>query len=465
MDRRSVEWLQLLPPDTRFVVDGAPGPFRDLLAERLDDDADGAAEGYLGWATTPHALPDLTRYRSAVLVKPRGVGPSMLRAAGFSYTVGFAALPSLGATHWLAPLAGRRATVNGLGLVSPWRYRDRLKKAALTTLAYCGTLRLAGDVVLVARREPSELEVRLAGIFGRADLVLAMKTGQLKALQKTTLQVMTSDGTILGYAKLAASDVARATVEREVACLRELGRHRVLDGRVPKLLGTFEVTSAYASILAPGPETGGPASFGPSHRAFLDLLAAATERRMRFRESEMARDMDQKLQTLLPVLPDDWRARLMPAIELMDSLLDDLDLPFALAHRDFGPWNTRRYRDGTLFVYDWDNARQEMIPLYDLFSFHLLDYRSFATGKPSLAVARDLIAAGRRWMPQIDPQIVPPLLLAYLVETTLSRLLATLFLGHRRSDEALTRIGELLDRRTAWLPARTTDGSRLPSSA
>jgi hypothetical protein len=40
-----------------------------------------------------------------------------------------------------------------------------------------------------------------------------------------------------------------------------------------------------------------------------------------------------------------------------------------LAHGDFAPWNTRALADGSLYLFDWEFARPECIPLYDEFHF------------------------------------------------------------------------------------------------
>src|SRR5687768_9164737 len=105
MDYRSSEWLQLLPPGTDFFVDGAPDEVRGILPVSISP----TAKGYIGWQTSRSDLPDLSRYDSVVLIKPRGSMEPILAEAGFRHSLTVTAIPSFSRTHWLLPLTSPRA--------------------------------------------------------------------------------------------------------------------------------------------------------------------------------------------------------------------------------------------------------------------------------------------------------------------------------------------------------------------
>src|SRR5437016_12056168 len=100
MDERSIEWLRLLPADSRFVVQGGPPGLAELLADRLGPNPN----AFLGWRVGPRQLPATDSYQAVVLINPRGISRGHLRALGFGRTLSFCALPSLADPRMFAPL-------------------------------------------------------------------------------------------------------------------------------------------------------------------------------------------------------------------------------------------------------------------------------------------------------------------------------------------------------------------------
>lgn len=451
MDYRSFAWLNLLPADTRFETGGAPRTFVTLL-ESVSNEAGTGRTTYLAWQSNASALPDLASYDAVVAVNPDGRMATTLARAGFSHVRAFSALPSLSDTRWLLPLDSVPVSISSLRLADPWRFRDRTKKRLISAAARVGQLQRFGDVLVLACRSPSELEAKLEESLGCSPLFLGLKTGPPRTMRKTTVQVMREDGTILAYAKLATTSGGQAVVSREIEMLRDLARHRGVAGAVPRVLGTLATERYFASILSAGPDVRGPAEFDESHRVFLAALADATGCMMTFRNSAMWRDMESKFDWLEPNLPVSWRSRLLASLRALEETIGRRHLLLSTAHRDFGPWNTRQNPDGSLFVFDWDGAHREMTPLYDLIGFHYLDYGNFRKSENPIELVQRLLDICHRWMPEIDHTLTPHLLLAYLTEAALGRLMGSLRRSDLASDEILTSIAELLDERAEWLP-------------
>ena len=109
------------------------------------------------------------------------------------------------------------------------------------------------------------------------------------------------------------------------------------------------------------------------------------------------------------------------------------------------------YPDGRLFVFDWESAEAETIPLYDVIDFHfkLLLLSSFA-GSPG-HVARSIFEACGRWESRVDQALVPYLFLTYLVDFALGRLATAAWLGSRADNAELRFVAELVEQQGQWL--------------
>jgi hypothetical protein len=163
-----------------------------------------------------------------------------------------------------------------------------------------------------------------------------------------------------------------------------------------------------------------------------------------------------KVETLAPRLSPSWRARLTAAIQCIDSTLGsrDADLLVGMAHRDFGPWNTRCHRDGRLFVFDWDAAQEEMTPLYDLFNFHFVS-RSASSMKSHLThpvpFVHKLLVACLKWRLFQEVSLYPQLFLAYVTDRAVSRLNRVLWHADSQEDDPMLQlISRILDTYGEW---------------
>ena len=453
MDHRSVEWLHLLPAHDELIIGNAPPSFSNLFAERVTPGTSNGAT-YVGWRPSPADLPNLGQFASVAMLNPRGVDVATLEQAGFRHTCAYSALPSLNDTRWLVPLGRGRVTVTSLGLVDPWRFRDRVKKQILVGAAGLGQLPRFGDVLLLARTSTSHLEMALEARLGCSPIFLALKTGPPRTMRKTTIQVMDREGDILAYVKLATSPDARLVVQREIDCLRDLAAHPPLANAISRLLGTIDSPGYFASVLAPGPVARGPATFGEPHQSFLRAMASSTGRAMSFQQSAMWKDMDDKLNRLGPRLPPAWQSRLDASMRVLNDALGSRELLLSTAHRDFGQWNTRLNADGSLYVFDWDGARREMTPLYDLIGFHFLHYGKLVRSDSHIEALSRILDACRQWGTGANRELAPYLFLAYLTESALSRLFGALWRFDVDTDQILGSIASLLDNQSEWLPSQ-----------
>lgn len=292
-----------------------------------------------------------------------------LRALGVRSTPGggaraYVAFPTLGRLRWLLPVDPvlRRA---GLQLYTPQRLRGRLLKRAIAS----GTLR--GERVWIEGAILHELEVALGRWVGHVEETrLAFSLGTPGAFRKATAQVIARDGNVLGYAKIAIGPIAKAALHAEWHNLRRVSV-TALRGHVPEPIHLGEWRGTSILLMSAGPSSPGPPDLGQSHFDFLHALHWATRDECEFRSSAAFVGLREAIARWEGVWPDPWPQRLARAVMRLESDLGAARVPLSLAHRDFAPWNTRSGRAG-LFVFDWEMARDGMVPLHDAFHFEAI---------------------------------------------------------------------------------------------
>jgi hypothetical protein len=124
-------------------------------------------------------------------------------------------------------------------------------------------------------------------------------------------------------------------------------------------------------------------------------------------------------------LPTETRSLITAVVKRLGDALDSIPLPFSMAHRDFGPWNTRQFSDGRVFVLDWEGGQAETSPLYDFFNFQLLTYlpglKVTGAAHGARRILDHVLAASRTWYAAIDGELARHLFMLYLIDHSLRR--------------------------------------------
>jgi hypothetical protein len=185
----------------------------------------------------------------------------------------------------------------------------------------------------------------------------------------------------------------------------------------------------------------------------LRALVAETRRCVPFRQSAGWRRWLETLDDIDARISPPWRDRLQAALGRLSTVLGDRELTVATAHRDFRPRNHRIAEDGRLFVFDWELARPEMLPLYDVMHFEIEAYAMFERGTHVETIATRIFDACRRWGAGLSPELVRCQLLGYLVDRSLSRLQHERLREVSRRDPLLRLMAAILDRQGEWMPS------------
>jgi Phosphotransferase enzyme family len=329
------------------------------------------------------------------------------KTAGRAYT----AYPNLTNVRWLLPAKQptlRRAGIGGL--YQPNSLRGR----ALRTIIGAGAV--PGETVWLEEEALVRLETMLAPVIGVGTVRLAFYMGVPAPHRKVTAQALTPDGRTLAYAKIATSPLAQVAVKTERRALLRLSESAGLQGRIPKVLGTFDWHGGTILLITTGPPRPGPRELSSVHLRFCTQLSQSFGVQETFVESPMWTRMSEIWLRLQDGSPETLPDNLGRALERLHEELGPVSMPLSLAHGDFAPWNTR-LEPRFLFVLDWERASEGMSPLYDVFNFQALQ-AALQGRRKGIRDRRFLLTLLNALWPE-GRERLPILYLAYLAHVTL----------------------------------------------
>jgi len=258
--------------------------------------------------------------------------------------------------------------------------------------------------------------------------------------------------------KSAADELGDRQLAREAQWLRELAQVRELEGQVPRLLDEgFNEDGRRFLVMSVAQGTGETRAFTPGHERFLASLGKARFRSIDFEVSGCSEQLNDSLVELEGCVSAKALATLRAAYHDCETALLYWTGPYVLSQGDFAPWNIRTF-GSQLFVYDWGRARTEASPLDDVLHYlmiqHALRHRALDAKllQASMKRAGDFaLAAYPEWSWRAP--VIGALTLVYLLGVVLQRAAPA-----GRIDRADPLVGaylNLLEQRSAWLPAST----------
>ncbi len=139
-------------------------------------------------------------------------------------------------------------------------------------------------------------------------------------------------------------------------------------------------------------------SLGAPHFDFLRKLYGYSPRKLDFAESALRQNLLQRINTLDGILPGAWSARLRKGMQTVDHAMSGRLQLMTAAHNDFTPWNIR-LQHGRAYVFDWEFAAHEQLPLFDPLHFVLMP-RALKGGPAAVILRRisQALALCRRFL-------------------------------------------------------------------
>lgn len=285
---------------------------------------------------------------------------------GYTSMHRFAVLPSRKRPRWLLPQIHGKHVVDGFEIYTPFSPSARLMKAIavkLRTTAWQGWIR---DSVLIASRTPLPIESLVGDITGETQLIFSLSLGTPGTFQKLTVQVMKSDGAILGYLKMPLTDGAQQRLQHEGTFLRKLSAFPKLQPHIPRLLfaGSWRGNDIVFQSALEG-ETG-PVCFTQLHEEFLQKLQSCQPSSS---PAELViRDTERRWEKAAPRLGAKWQRLAKEAFRVAARDLRATTVPCGIQHGDLTPWNTRLNQE-RLSIFDWESGVSNAPNLWDKFHF------------------------------------------------------------------------------------------------
>src|SRR5271156_1054698 len=285
---------------------------------------------------------------------------------GYTHQRRFALLPSRRNLRWLLPHTGKRRGIDGLQLYMPHGHVGRIVKALVVHARATGWQGWVRDSVVVASRQSLPIEDLLTEATGEAELVLSLSPGTPGTFQKLTVQVMRSNGSILGYLKMPMTESADERLRHEAAVVRDLDSYQELRPHIPRLIFAGLLQGRYVILQSPLEGKGGPLRYASLHERFLERLhSCRSERRPGLRIVE---ETGRKWNRVAVGMGTKWQELGRKALGVAARELGGKEVVCGIAHGDFAPWNMR-IDDGNLRLFDWESASYHAPLLWDQFHF------------------------------------------------------------------------------------------------
>lgn len=275
-------------------------------------------------------------------------GRNSARSSGQAFVV----LPSARRPKLLAPLRPRRLA--GEAVWRPSAADRPIKSAGRRIVAMAAGSRV-GPVLFrdrVTIHQPDPMDGSIVGYLTEAvgePVTVCISLGSVRANRKPVLQVHTTAGRLIGFAKVGISDLTTDLVRAEADALDGLARQsfRAFSHPRPLWHGCWRGLEVLLVSALPR-HAGGPSE--PPTAAMRELASHAGTTRLPLDRSAWLRHLGDRFKS---VTHDPWRHRLGRLHEALAARHGATMLTFGAWHGDWGPWNMS-WLDGIPQVWDWE---------------------------------------------------------------------------------------------------------------
>jgi hypothetical protein len=227
--------------------------------------------------------------------------------------------------------------------------------------------RLLGSVSCA---EADQMTLIRAAIGGEAGLSCC-RAGAAGPWSKNTILILDQrEAQPLYFVKAGAGAAVDSLLQNEADWLRRLRDDKSLAKHVPEIVA--HRSGEDLCFVAQYPVSGNlEFSLGALQLEFLQKLQKYSLRQLRFEDSNLFHSISSRLADLEGHLSDVWSNRIKKAMRRITESFSDTAILLVAAHNDFTPWNIR-LENGCAYVFDWEHAANEQLPLFDPLHFALL---------------------------------------------------------------------------------------------
>ena len=170
--------------------------------------------------------------------------------------------------------------------------------------------------------------------------------------------------------KAGMGEAVDLLLRNEANWLKSLRDQAPLADHIPELV-THRTGADLAFVVQCVVSGGSDYALGEPQFGFLRKLHAYSLQPMRYEDSRLYRTFESRVKDLSGLLPETWLSRLDLAIRRINESLAGQPVLLVAAHNDFAPWNVR-VQHNVAYVFDWEYAAHEQLPLFDPLHFVLM---------------------------------------------------------------------------------------------
>ncbi len=329
-----------------------------------------------------------------------------------------------GGRGYLLPVTNSSVFTRALSIYNVQNSGGKFFNKLLLYLHYLGLTSRIFEQHELEQKELSEKDSQenlfeyIANVFRKDNLVFSLSLGTPGVHRKPVIQIMESDGKILGFMKVGWNCVTKKLVENEISILNKLQK-QTLNFKIPTVLFNEEWKGLVLGVLSPA--TNGqvypPQELSNIYYKSLKSLSEISYQKELIINSRFWKDLIQ----IKEVDNHFYRFLINRVIHLVEKNYNDLSIPYFFNHGDFAPWNAKIV-NGELFLFDWEYANERLPAGFDLFHFliqtkWLLFKKSYSTIYHD--IRQDLKEPGVveyfRYVGIENPQTINIILLLYLL--------------------------------------------------
>ena len=159
-------------------------------------------------------------------------------------------------------------------------------------------------------------------------------------------------------------------LQNEAHWLRNLRDHASLVNNIPELILHRSGTDLcfVAQRVTPGKLH---FRLGALQFEFLRRLREYSAQPMLFEDSKLQETLTSRVKGLSMLVSEEWSIRLERSMRRINENLCGTQILLSAAHNDFTPWNIR-IQNSRAYVFDWEYAAYEQLPMFDPLHFALL---------------------------------------------------------------------------------------------
>lgn len=286
----------------------------------------------------------------------------------------FFSIPSTEMPRLLIPTVNGRLYRSGFGIHNTAAFKNQMIKLGLQQ-GYLVTKNMSQKTIFSTPELTNLLQNVQQEMKLKDKLWCSGYVGSSGKNQKLTLQLMRSNGQVLGYLKIAENPANQAFMKNEYEICEKLKSFQFANGKIPRPLYWGEWQNFQLMVQEPLDLRAKFVGLDLNEKMVLFLLELIemTGRKELFENSSFMERFSRDLQKLRSSHKELSISVLSEAIKALKRL-EKLEILFGIHHGDFTPYNVRQYQH-ELTIFDWEFAQPDYPPLFDLLHFIFQGHR------------------------------------------------------------------------------------------